>query len=76
MLFRSPPFMLSQSPQMRSTAGVRVRMHGYSCGYRIVWDEINLQDEVEEARAALYAQQARKLQIENDAAEKKGAYQA
>ena len=33
------------------------------------WDEINLQDQVEEARAMLYREQARKLRIENDAAE-------
>ena len=33
------------------------------------WDEINLQDEVEEAKAALYREQARKLKIENDRAE-------
>jgi len=64
------------TPAVERICGLWLRMHGYSCGYRIVWDEINLQDEVEEARAALYAQQARKLQIENDAAEKKGAYQA
>ena len=35
----------------------------------MVWDEINLQDEVEEARAELYRQQARKLRLENEAAE-------
>ena len=33
------------------------------------WEDINLQDEVEDARAALYLEQARKLRIENDAAE-------
>ena len=30
------------------------------------WDDINLQDEVEEAKAELYREQARKLRIEND----------
>ena len=44
-------------------------MHGYTCGAEVVWDEINLQDQVEEARAALYREQARKLKIENDRAE-------
>ena len=44
-------------------------MHGYSCGFTVVWDDINLQDEVEEAKAELYREQARKLRIENDAAE-------
>lgn len=46
-----------------------LRMHGYSCGFTVVWDDINLQDEVEEAKAELYREQARKLRIENDAAE-------
>ena len=46
------------------------RMHGYTCGFEVVWNDINLQDEVEEARAFLYREQARKLQIENDAAKK------
>ena len=46
-----------------------LRMRGYGCGFRVVWDDINLQDQVEEARAELYREQARKLRIENDAAE-------
>ena len=46
-----------------------LRMHGYACGFVVVWDDINLQDEVEEAKAELYREQARKLRIENDAAE-------
>ena len=46
-----------------------LRMHGYGCGFSVVWDDINLQDQVEEARAALYREQARRLRIENDAAE-------
>ncbi|MEI3362496.1 MAG: hypothetical protein V8R75_07955 [Oscillospiraceae bacterium] len=44
-------------------------MHGFPCGFEVVWDEMNLQDEVEEARAELYRQQARKLRLENEAAE-------
>lgn len=46
-----------------------LRMHGYPCAFEVVWDDINLQDEVEESRAELYREQARKLRIENDAAE-------
>ena len=46
-----------------------VRMQGYPGSVEALWDEINLQDEVEEARAALYLQQARKLEIENNRAE-------
>lgn len=47
-----------------------LRMHGFPCGFEVVWDDINLQDEVEEAKAALYLEQARKLRMENDAAER------
>lgn len=47
-----------------------LRLHGYSCDFQIVWEEINLQDQVEEAKAELYRQQARKLALENDAAAK------
>ena len=48
-----------------------LRMHGYDCGVTVDWEDINLQDEVEEAKAALYLQQARKLKQENDEAEGK-----
>jgi len=46
-----------------------LRLHGYGCHFEVVWDDINLQDEVEEARAALLREQARRLKIENDEAE-------
>ncbi|HHU22068.1 MAG TPA: phage portal protein [Clostridiales bacterium] len=42
-----------------------LRMHGYDCGFRIVWDPINLQDDVEEARAELYRAQAEKIRGQN-----------
>lgn len=57
------------TPTVERICRLWLRMHGYGCGFRVVWDEINLQDQVEEARAELYRQQARKLQLENDAAE-------
>ena len=37
-------------------------MHGYDCSFQVEWEEINLQDQVEEAKAELYRQQARKLE--------------
>ena len=42
-------------------------MHGYDCPFQLEWEEINLQDQVEEAKAALYRQQARKLEGGEDA---------
>ncbi|MBS1463213.1 MAG: hypothetical protein HP012_01595, partial [Oscillibacter sp.] len=47
------------------------RMQGETAAFRVDWEDINLQDEVEEAKAELYREQARKLRIENDVAEGK-----
>ena len=58
------------TPTVERICRLWMRMHGYTCGFEVVWNDINLQDEVEEARAFLYREQARKLQIENDAAKK------
>ena len=57
------------TPTVERICRMWLRMHGFTCGYEVVWDDINLQDEVEEAKAQLYLEQARKLRIENDAAE-------
>lgn len=57
------------TPVVERICRLWLRMKGFSCGFEVVWDDINLQDEVEEARAALYREQARKLRMENDAAE-------
>ena len=57
------------TPVVERVCRMWLRMHGYSCGCEVVWDDINLQDEVEESRAELYREQARRLRIENDRAE-------
>ena len=54
------------TPVVERVCRMWLRMHGYSCGCEVVWDDINLQDEVEESRAELYREQARRLRIEND----------
>ena len=59
----------SLTPAVERICRLWLRMHGYACPLEVVWDDINLQDEVEEARAALYREQARKLKLENDRAE-------
>ena len=51
-------------PVVRRICNLWLRMHGYSCGMQVVWDNVNLQDEVELARAALYAAQAKKALAE------------
>ena len=60
----------SLTPVVERICRLWLRLHGYGCNFTVEWDDINLQDEVEEARAALYREQARRLKIENDAAEK------
>ncbi len=54
------------TPAVERICRLWLRMHGYACGFEVVWDDINLQDQVEESRAELYREQARKLRIEND----------
>ena len=62
------------TPVVERICRLWLRMHGYTCGFAVQWEDINLQDEVEDARAALYLEQARKLRIENDAAERAAGY--
>ena len=56
----------SLEPVVERICEAWLRMHGYGVGVRVVWDEINLQDMMDEAHAELYRQQARSLKLEND----------
>ena len=58
------------TPVVEQICRMWLRMQGETAAFRVDWEDINLQDEVEEAKAELYREQARKLRIENDAAEK------
>ena len=51
-------------PALQRTAELWLRVHGFGGRAEIVWEEINLQDIVEEARAELYRAQAEKLRRE------------
>ena len=46
------------TPVVEKICGMWMRQRGYDCGFEIVWDDINLQDEVEDAHAQLYLAQA------------------
>ncbi len=59
------------TPVVERVCRLWLRMHGYACAPEADWDDINLQDQVEESRAALYREQARKLRLENDLTEEK-----
>ena len=58
------------TPVLERICRMWLRMRGEDRPFAVVWDDINLQDEVEEARAELYREQARKLRIANDREEK------
>ncbi|MBD5169145.1 MAG: serine/threonine protein phosphatase [Oscillibacter sp.] len=58
------------TPAVERICQMWLRMHGYGCGFQVVWDDINLQDLVEEAKAEWYREQTRKLALENDAMER------
>ena len=48
-------------PVLRRICDLWLRLEGYGCEAQIVWDEISLQDLVDEAHAALYRAQAQAL---------------
>lgn len=50
------------TPVVERVCALWLRMHGYDCPFTVEWEEINLQDQVEEAKAELYRQQARRLE--------------
>jgi len=53
------------TPVVEKICRLWLRMHGYDTPFAVEWEEINLQDQVEEARAELFRQQAAKLEREN-----------
>lgn len=57
------------TPVVEKVCRLWLRMQGDTGAFTVDWEDINLQDEVEEARAALYREQARRLKIENDRSE-------
>ena len=54
------------SPPVEKLCRLWLRLHGYDPQAELLWEDINLQDQVEEAKAMLYRQQARKLELELD----------
>lgn len=54
------------TPAVEKLCRLWLRLHGYEPLVTVDWEEINLQDGVEEAKALLYRQQARRLELEND----------
>jgi hypothetical protein len=57
------------TPVVEKISALWLRLHGYDCPFQVEWEEINLQDQVEEAKAELYRQQAEALAKENQEAQ-------
>jgi hypothetical protein len=55
----------AMEPAVRKICHHWLRMHGFDGGVKLIWDDINLQDLTEEAKARLYDQQARAIEISN-----------
>lgn len=53
------------TPVLRTVVLTFLRLNGCNSGVEIIWDNINLQDESELAKARLYNAQAEALEIEN-----------
>ena len=49
------------TPVMERICALWLRLHGQDCPFQVQWESINLQDQVEKARAALYQEQAEHL---------------
>ena len=60
----------SLEPVVERVCELWLRLHGYDSRVEVDWQDINLQDLVEEARAQLYWEQARGLEMDNDARER------
>ena len=57
------------TPALERICRTYLRLEGYGCEPELIWDDISLQDLVEEAQAGLYDAQARKIQQEMEGAE-------
>lgn len=53
------------TPVIEKICKTFLRCNGYGCGVEVRWNDITLQDEVEQARAALYRAQAAKIGEKN-----------
>lgn len=52
------------TPVIKRIGNMYLAINGFNCSAEVVWDEITLQDECDNARAQLYAAQAEKLRRE------------
>ena len=58
------------TPVVEKICRLWLRLHGWYGGFEVVWDDSNLQDQVEEAKAEWYRQQARQIALSCERAER------
>lgn len=56
----------SVEPVLERIGETWLRLHGFETGVEVIWEDINLQDLTEEARAELYRAQAEKIRAETE----------
>jgi len=61
------------APVVEKICALWLRLHGYPGGVAVDWEDVNLQDLVEEARAELYREQAENLRRERENGQEKQA---
>ena len=54
----------SLTPVIEKVCDLWLALHGYAADYEVAWDDINLQDEVEEAKARWYDAQTERIKRE------------
>lgn len=57
------------NPVVERICELWLKLHGFTGSVNVDWEDINLQDQVEEARAELYREQARQIRERNDGKE-------
>ena len=58
------------TPVVEKFCRLWLRLHGFYGDFTVDWNDINLQDELEEAKAEWYRQQARQIQLNNERTER------
>ncbi len=58
------------TPVVEKICRLWLRLHGFYGDFTVDWNDINLQDELEEAKAEWYRQQARQIQLNNERTER------
>ncbi len=64
------------TPVVEQVCELWLRLNGYDDAVEVEWEDINLQDLVEEARAELYQEQARALRQKHEEARRDGTVEA